>query len=236
MARTRARPRRDRRRSPRRRGRGTARRARARGTPWSRTTGSSSARRPSARAHLRPRFVMSRFWERLDAEPLGRPFPDGLTSADLVHAHLRRPLGARRSRRGRSDPRGAAGVLGAGPRPPRRHRPGPRDARRRSRRRRGGRRRHRLPGERLLLVDVHLHRAVVTELRQGQEIVRERVSHDRPLGSSTRCTTPWRGASRRRSSGRRGSTRSTPPRPSRPCTIASRAGSRTCAEEDRVPS
>ena len=26
-------------------------------------------------ARLRPRFVMSRFWERLDTEPLGRPFP-----------------------------------------------------------------------------------------------------------------------------------------------------------------
>ena len=40
------------------------------------------------RAHLRPRLVMSRFWEKIDAEPLGRPFPDGLTAADLVHAHL----------------------------------------------------------------------------------------------------------------------------------------------------
>jgi hypothetical protein len=31
------------------------------------------------------------------------------------------------------------------------------------------------PGERMLLADVHLHRATVTELRQGGEIVRERV-------------------------------------------------------------
>ncbi len=32
------------------------------------------------------------------------------------------------------------------------------------------------PGERLLLADVHLHRATVTELRQAEEIVRERVA------------------------------------------------------------
>jgi hypothetical protein len=33
------------------------------------------------RARLKPRFVVSRFWERLDTEPLGRPFPDGLRAA-----------------------------------------------------------------------------------------------------------------------------------------------------------
>jgi FHA domain len=32
------------------------------------------------------------------------------------------------------------------------------------------------PGDRLLLVDLHLHRASLTELRQGQEVVRERVA------------------------------------------------------------
>lgn len=35
-----------------------------------------------------PRLVASGFWARLDLEPLGPPFPAGLRSADLVHAHL----------------------------------------------------------------------------------------------------------------------------------------------------
>jgi len=40
------------------------------------------------RARLKPRWVVNRFWDRLDAEPLGRPFPRSLRNADLVHAHL----------------------------------------------------------------------------------------------------------------------------------------------------
>jgi hypothetical protein len=129
-----------------------------------------------ARARLRPRFVMSRFWERLDAEPLGRPFPDGLTAADLVHAHLRSlwaDAGAGITEvvlavPGFHGPEALGRLLGiaqalempvvglvdaavaaaaVG-----------------------------FPGERLLLADVHLHRAMVTELRQGEEIVRGRVA------------------------------------------------------------
>ena len=129
-----------------------------------------------AHARLRPRFVMSRFWERLDAEPLGRPFPEGLTAADLVHAHLRslwEHAGAGTTEVFLAVP-GFHGSEALG----------------------------RLlgitqalempvvglvdtavaaaavgfPGERLLLADVHLHRATVTELRQGEEIVRERVA------------------------------------------------------------
>jgi len=41
-----------------------------------------------SRARLRPKWVESRFWDRLDSEPLGRPFPRHLSHADLVHAHL----------------------------------------------------------------------------------------------------------------------------------------------------
>lgn len=41
-------------------------------------------------ARLRPRFVSHRHWDRLDTEPVGRPFPRGLSHADLVHAHLSR--------------------------------------------------------------------------------------------------------------------------------------------------
>ena len=129
-----------------------------------------------ARARLRPRFVMSRFWERLDAVPLGRPFPDGLTAADLVHAHLRSlwaDVGAETAEVVLAVPGfhtsealgrllgitqalgipvvglvdAAVAAAAVG-----------------------------FPGERLLLADVHLHRATVTELRQGEEIVRERVA------------------------------------------------------------
>ena len=40
------------------------------------------------RARLKPRWVANRFWDRLDSEPLGRPFPHQLRNADLAHAHL----------------------------------------------------------------------------------------------------------------------------------------------------
>ena len=41
-----------------------------------------------SRARLKPRWVANRFWDRLDTQPLGRPFPRDLRNADLVHAHL----------------------------------------------------------------------------------------------------------------------------------------------------
>ncbi len=40
------------------------------------------------RAREKPRFVHHRFWQDLDTEPLGKPFPRGLSTADLAHAHL----------------------------------------------------------------------------------------------------------------------------------------------------
>ena len=40
------------------------------------------------RSRLSPRLVASDFWSRLDTVPLGPPFPEGLSSADLVHGHL----------------------------------------------------------------------------------------------------------------------------------------------------
>ena len=127
-------------------------------------------------ARLRPRFVMSRFWERLDTEPLGRPFPAGLTAADLVHAHLRSLW----ERVGQGVGEVVLAVPGFHGSEALGHLLGITQA---------------LempvvglvdtavaaatagfPGERLLLADVHLHRASVTELRQGEEIVRERVA------------------------------------------------------------
>lgn len=41
-----------------------------------------------AMSRLHPRLTTSRFWDELDTTLLGRPFPDGVTAADLAHAHL----------------------------------------------------------------------------------------------------------------------------------------------------
>ncbi len=128
------------------------------------------------RSRLFPRRVASDFWSRLDAAPLGPPFPDGLSAADLVHGHLESLWRAGRPGTdevvlavpGVYDDRqlglllGIAQALGmpvaglvdaavaaasAG-----------------------------FPGERLLHVDLGLRRAVVTEIRQGASLVRERVA------------------------------------------------------------
>ena len=41
-----------------------------------------------AASRLKPRHVSHRFWDRLDQDAVGRPFPRGLRHADLVYAHL----------------------------------------------------------------------------------------------------------------------------------------------------
>jgi FHA domain len=128
------------------------------------------------RSRLSPRLVASDYWSRLDAEPLGPPFPDGLSSADLVHGHLESLWGKAKSGTGEvvlAVPgvydEGQLGLLlgivqalampvtglvdaavaaaSAG-----------------------------FPGERLIHVDVGLRRAVVTEVRQASSLVRERVA------------------------------------------------------------
>jgi hypothetical protein len=40
-------------------------------------------------ARLKPRHLHSRFWQELGTSPLGRPFPGFLRTADLAHAHLK---------------------------------------------------------------------------------------------------------------------------------------------------
>jgi len=40
-------------------------------------------------ARLKPRRLYSRFWQELGTSPLGRPFPGYLRTADLAHAHLK---------------------------------------------------------------------------------------------------------------------------------------------------
>jgi len=127
------------------------------------------------RARLKPRFVFSRFWERLDAEPLGRPFADGLTSADLVYAHLkllweRTRAGVREvvlALPGRHDERQMGLLLGIAQAL---DMPviGLVDAALAAA--------SAFPGERLLHVDLGLHRTAVTELRRGDSLVRERVA------------------------------------------------------------
>ena len=39
-------------------------------------------------SRLKPRRAHHRFWSELDTQPIGRPFPAGLSTADLAHAHL----------------------------------------------------------------------------------------------------------------------------------------------------
>ncbi len=45
-------------------------------------------RQAQASARLRPRWVDNRFWDQLSTEPMPRPFPRGLSRADVAHAHL----------------------------------------------------------------------------------------------------------------------------------------------------
>ena len=47
-----------------------------------------AGRAAARRAREKPRFVQHRFWQDLDTEPLGKPFPRNLSAADLAHAHL----------------------------------------------------------------------------------------------------------------------------------------------------
>jgi FHA domain len=42
----------------------------------------------AAQARLKPRLVHDSYWDRLDTEAAGRPFPDGVSRADLAYAHL----------------------------------------------------------------------------------------------------------------------------------------------------
>lgn len=128
------------------------------------------------RSRLAPRFAASDYWSRLDAEPLGPPFPEGLSSADLVCGHLESLWAQVKAGTGEvvlavpgvyGDRQlvlllgiaqalampvtglvdAAVAAASAG-----------------------------FPGERLLHVEVGLRRAVVTEVRQGASLARERVA------------------------------------------------------------
>jgi len=130
----------------------------------------------AGRVRLRPRHVHSRFWDPLATDPLEPPFPDDATRADLAHAHLQelwQRVGA-----------GVDAVLVAAPgwygaealglllgvaRSCGLPLVGLVDAAVASAVAVGR------PGERLVHVELQLHRAVATELRQGRDVVRGRV-------------------------------------------------------------
>jgi hypothetical protein len=134
-------------------------------------TGSAAA----ARSRLKPRRVSNRFWDALDTTPLGRPFPRQVSAADLAHAHLYHlwELAGEGVEElilavpGSHDAEQLGLILGVA--------------------RACGMPVHGMvdsavaaavhgwPGARMLHVDLQLHRAVVTELTQTDEVARGRV-------------------------------------------------------------
>jgi hypothetical protein len=133
-------------------------------------------------ARLNPRRLHSRFWQDLGTTPLGRPFPSYLRTADLAHAHLKSVWEADGGNAGEvivavpgcySDDQLAlflgiarelaipvrglidAAVAAAADRELESH---------------------------ALHLDLHLHRAVLTELDHGDEIVRKAVHTERRVG------------------------------------------------------
>jgi hypothetical protein len=147
-----------------------------------------------AGCRLLPRQVASEFWARLDAEPLGPPFPGDLRSADLVHGHLESlwaKAGARTSEvllavSGGYDERQlgqllgitqalgipVAGIVDAAVAAAS-----------------GG-----FAGERLLHVDLGQRRSVVTEILQGTSLVRARVARLDRWGQDEVVDAQMRGA------------------------------------------
>ena len=138
-----------------------------------------------ARSRLRPKDVHRRFWQELSLAPLGSPFPESWTVAELVHAHLEAVwqelqegvdsvllvaggafsgkqlglvLGIARSLkipvRGLVDTALSAALPVAFDRP------------------RG----------RLLHLDLHQHRAVLTEIERHRELARGRIEVDNEVG------------------------------------------------------
>ena len=133
-------------------------------------------------ARLNPRRLHSRFWQELSTTPLGRPFPSYLRTADLAHAHLKAVWDAVGS--------GAEEVIIAVPGiysddqfalllgitrelaiPVR----GLIDAA-------VAATVDREVAPHCLHLDLHLHRAVLTELEHGEEIVRKAVSIEPRVG------------------------------------------------------
>ena len=147
-----------------------------------------------AACRLRPRQLASEFWARLDDEPLGPPFPAGLRSVDLVRGHLESVW-----RDARKDTREVLLAV-----------PGGYDERQLGRLV-GIAESLELPvagavdaalaaasagftGERLLHVELGQRRALVTQIRQGAALVRERVAAIDRWGADEVLEAQMRGA------------------------------------------
>jgi hypothetical protein len=134
-------------------------------------TGAAAA----GRERLRPRHVRNRFWSEPDGPPPGRPFPDRMTRGDLAHAQLSdlwKGVGGGIDELllvltgAYSGPQLGLilGIARAADLPV----SGLVDAATAAAV-------HPWPGERLLHLDLHLHRAIVTELLRTGDVVRRRV-------------------------------------------------------------
>ncbi len=132
-------------------------------------------------ARLTPRRLHSRFWQELGAAPLGRPFPGHLRTADLAHAHLQAVWNAAGGAEEvmiavpgiYSDDQLALllGIAGALQIPVR----GLVDAA-------VAAAADREVEPHCLHLDLHLHRAVLTELEHGEEIIRTAVHTEPRVG------------------------------------------------------
>lgn len=148
----------------------------------------------AARSRRKPRFVHRRFWRDLDTTPAGRPFPRDLTLADLAHAHL--------SALWDGDGVGDKDGVGDGVDEVLLAVPGPFDEKRlglllgiaracglpvrglvdAALAATAAAIADGVPGRRFLHLDLELHRAVLSELHRGPELVRRRVEIDDTLG------------------------------------------------------
>jgi len=134
------------------------------------------------RARLMPLQTHTRFWDQLGTGTLPRPFPPDLTPADLVHAHLDRLWDALEAGHdelllavpGSHTPAQLGLILGIA-RSSDIPVVGMVDAAVAA-----SSMGH--PGGHLLHVDVHLHRADVTEILQGEEVVRRRLETSDRVG------------------------------------------------------
>jgi hypothetical protein len=135
-----------------------------------------------AQARLKPRRVSNRFWSELDTSPLGKPFHESLSRADLAHAQLKSVWDAAGAEAGTvvlalpgtftEEQLGLTlGIARACGMPVH----GMVDAAVASAV-------EGVPAGNLLHVDLQLHRAVVTELIRGNEIVRRQVRVGERIG------------------------------------------------------
>ena len=136
----------------------------------------------AGQAWTKPRFLHDAFWDHLDTQPVGRPFPPDVTRADLAHAHI---LALREGAAGGASEvvlvvpgswsAPALGLLLSVARAAGLPVVGLVDAAVAA-----ASLGH--PGQSLLHLDLTRHRSVLTEMAQGDEVVRLRVLSSERLG------------------------------------------------------